>query len=77
MLARLGLWLLPRLAWVTFLVIILVWAILVEGGFGFDESSVFGWHALFMTLGFGRWRSAFSFQVVGLVQNDSVPAQFS
>ena len=55
MLARVGLWLLPRLAWVTFLVIILVWVILVEGGFGFDESSVFGWHALFMTLGFGKY----------------------
>eukprot|EP01035_Chromulina_nebulosa_P022251 gene22251-28822_t len=43
------LWLLPRLSSLIYLVILLVWIIQVEGGFGYVEDSVFGWHALLMS----------------------------
>ena len=44
------LWLLPRLISCIFLIVLIYWIKKVEGGFGYEEVSVFGWHALFMSL---------------------------
>ena len=44
------LWLFPRTISMVLLVITIVWVMEVEGTFGFDSTSVFGWHALCMTL---------------------------
>lgn len=44
------LWTLPRLISAIFLVVMMIWVKKVEGGFGFEEASVFGWHALCMSL---------------------------
>jgi len=38
----------PRLCSFLFIVILFLWIFQAEGGLGFDESSVFGWHALLM-----------------------------
>ena len=43
------LWIMPRIISLIFLVVLLVWIVQVEGGFGFDAASVFGWHALLMS----------------------------
>ena len=43
------LWTLPRVISLTYLVVLLVWIVQVEGGFGFDAASIFGWHALLMS----------------------------
>lgn len=43
------LWTLPRAISLTYLVVLLVWIVQVEGGFGFDAASIFGWHALLMS----------------------------
>ena len=43
------LWMLPRLLSLTYLVVLLVWIVQVQGGFGFDADSIFGWHALLMS----------------------------
>jgi len=42
------LWSITQLIAVIFLIVLLVWIFTAEGGLGFDESSVFGWHALCM-----------------------------
>jgi hypothetical protein len=52
-LSRVALALLPRMAWVTFLVLIIVWVMKVEGGMGFVATNVFGWHAVLMSAAFG------------------------
>ena len=44
------LWSLPRMISTILLVVVIVWVIQAEGAFGFDSISVFGWHALCMTL---------------------------
>src|SRR5271155_4404552 len=44
------LWVIPRLCWMILLSLTIVWIIFVEGGFGFDLTSTFGWHALFMIM---------------------------
>ena len=49
-LLRLSLWILPRTISMILLVITIVWVMEVEGTFGFDSTSVFGWHALCMIL---------------------------
>ncbi|KAF9996815.1 hypothetical protein BGZ79_009471 [Entomortierella chlamydospora] len=41
---------LPRIVGVAFLVILFLWIYQAEGGIGFQEATVFGWHALFMSL---------------------------
>ena len=41
---------LPRMAWVTLLVLTLLWVVQVEGSLGFNLDSTFGWHAFFMVL---------------------------
>ncbi|GAX75228.1 hypothetical protein CEUSTIGMA_g2672.t1 [Chlamydomonas eustigma] len=51
--SRVALTLLPRMAWVTFLVLIIVWVMKVEGGMGFVATNVFGWHAVLMSAAFG------------------------
>jgi len=43
-------WSLPRILAIIFLIVLLVWIFQAEGGLGFDEASVFGFHALFMAL---------------------------
>jgi len=43
-------WSLPRILAVIFLIVLLVWIFQAEGGLGFDEATVFGFHALFMAL---------------------------
>jgi hypothetical protein len=48
--ARLAL--LVRAASITFLVLVLVWVIQVEGGLGWVDASLFGWHAFLFTLAF-------------------------
>jgi hypothetical protein len=42
------------MAWVTFLVLIIVWVMKVEGGMGFVATNVFGWHAVLMSAAFGK-----------------------
>jgi len=49
-LLRIILWACPRIFAVIFLIVLLVWIFQAEGGLGFDEATVFGWHALFMAL---------------------------
>ena len=44
-----ALWLTPRLISLIYLVILLVWIVEAEGGFGYTENNVFGWHALLMS----------------------------
>jgi hypothetical protein len=46
--ARLAL--LVRAASITFLVLVLVWVMNVEGGLGWVDTSLFGWHAFLFTL---------------------------
>jgi hypothetical protein len=41
---------LPRLIVVIFLIILFLWIYQAEGGIGFQEATVFGWHALLMSL---------------------------
>mmetsp|Transcript_15721 Transcript_15721/g.21595 ORF Transcript_15721/g.21595 Transcript_15721/m.21595 type:complete len:487 (+) Transcript_15721:50-1510(+) len=43
------LWVLPRVFSLIYLVVLLVWIVETQGGFGFDASTVFGWHALLMS----------------------------
>jgi len=43
-------WTLPRLLALLFLIVLLVWIMQAEGGFGWNEATVFGWHALLMGL---------------------------
>jgi len=43
-------WSISRILIIVFLSVLLVWIIQVEGGLGFTEGSVFGFHALFMSL---------------------------
>jgi len=43
-------WILPRILAVIFFVVLFVWIFQAEGGFGWDESNLFGWHALLMAL---------------------------
>jgi len=43
-------WLLPRLLVVIFLIVLLVWIFQAEGGLGFEEATIFGLHALLMSL---------------------------
>ena len=44
------LWSLPRMISTICVIVAIVWVIQAEGNFGFDSISVFGWHALCMTL---------------------------
>ena len=39
---------LPRLLSLAYLVVLLVWIVQLQGGFGFDAESIFGLHALLM-----------------------------
>ncbi|KAF9371535.1 hypothetical protein CPC16_003005, partial [Podila verticillata] len=41
---------LPRLVVVIFLIVLFLWIYQAEGGIGFQESNLFGWHALLMSL---------------------------
>jgi len=43
-------WFIPRAFAVKFFVILGIWIFQAEGGLGFVESSLFGWHALLMAL---------------------------
>jgi len=43
-------WIFPRLLVIIFFVILFLWIYQAEGGIGFNESTVFGWHALLMSL---------------------------
>ena len=45
-----GYWMFPRIIWIAYLAILLVWIVDNEGGFGWTANNVFGWHALFMSL---------------------------
>ena len=47
---RTMLWLLPRTFSLILLIVVIVWIYQNQGGFGFDRMSVFGWHAISMTL---------------------------
>ena len=60
LLHRLALCALPRAAWVTFMVLVIVWVMLAEGGFGFAASSLFGWHAVLMSAAFGAFPKGWS-----------------
>jgi len=40
----------PRVVVVIFLIILVMWIYQAEGGLGFEEATVFGWHALLMSL---------------------------
>jgi len=44
------LWFFPRVLTVMFFAVLFVWIYQAEGGFGFDEATLFGWHALLMAL---------------------------
>jgi len=44
------LYILPRFASVIYFIILFLWIYRAEGGFGFTEASVFGWHALLMSI---------------------------
>jgi hypothetical protein len=65
-LGRVGVWTLPRVMWIIFLVLILVWIMDAEGGLGFTESSVFGWHPFLMTLAFGTHVSGYNVNCLAL-----------
>ena len=41
---------LPRVVVVIFLIILFLWIYQAEGGIGFQEANLFGWHALLMSL---------------------------
>ncbi|KAI8605925.1 eukaryotic cytochrome b561-domain-containing protein [Dissophora ornata] len=41
---------LPRLIVVVFLIVLFLWIYQAEGGIGFQEATLFGWHALLMSL---------------------------
>ena len=43
------LWLLPRVISAIFLVIIIYWIVLTQGGFDWTATGAFGWHALLMS----------------------------
>ena len=45
-------YILPRMAYGALLGVTVVWIMQAEGGLGFTEASLFGWHALFMVLAF-------------------------
>jgi len=45
-----GLWLMPRLLSMIFLIVLLVWVVQVQGGLGYHELTVFGFHAFLMSL---------------------------
>jgi len=43
-------WLIPRVLSIIFVIVLIVWLTQVEGGIGFHESNLFGFHGLFMGL---------------------------
>ena len=43
-------WIFPRFFAVIFFIILFLWIFRAEGGIGFTESNLFGWHALLMSL---------------------------
>jgi Ctr copper transporter family len=47
---KLSSWLAPRIISLILLIVTIVWVYQAEGTFGFQSSSVFGWHALCMIL---------------------------
>lgn len=48
--AKLSFWLAPRLISMILLIVTIVWIYQSQGAFGFEVTSVFGWHALCMIL---------------------------
>jgi len=43
-------WFLPRILAVIFFIVLFLWIFRAEGGLGFEDSNLFGWHALLMGL---------------------------
>lgn len=39
----------PRVISLTFFVVLIYWIVTTQNGFGYDESNIFGWHALLMS----------------------------
>ena len=48
--AKMAMWFLPRVISMIYMIIIIVWIMECQGTFGFVFTSVFGWHALCMSL---------------------------